>query len=130
MRSPDSSFTRAITHQVEHLSRHDEVGQADHNLLHRSVEVPLCQHRSVYDFNFESAPGIGRCCNGNAYPVDVEDIDVARAELLERGLDGEVHGLDDVARVVHFLLNVFCCPCEVRRVLCRPPATPPSAVRP
>ena len=51
------------------------------------------------------------------YPVDVEDIDVARPELLEGRLDGDVHRLDVVARVVRFLRNVRRRPLEVGRVL-------------
>ena len=52
-----------------------------------------------------------------AYPVDVENIDVARAQLLEGRLDGDVHRLNVVARVVRFLRNVLRRPLEVRCVL-------------
>ena len=64
-----------------------------------------------------------------AYPVDVEDIDVARAQFLEGRLDGDVHRLDVVARVVRFLRNVCGRPLEVRRVLRRTSATTPYVTR-
>ena len=49
--------------------------------------------------------------------MEVEDVDVGRAQFLQRRLDGQVHRLEVVARIVHFLLNFARRPLEVCRVL-------------
>lgn len=46
----------------------------------------------------------------------VENVDVIRLELLQRGLDGVVHRLQIVTRVLRFLWNT-CAAFVVRRVL-------------
>ena len=53
--------------------------------------------------------------------MDVKYIDVVRAQLLERRLNGDVHRLDIVPRVVHLLLNFLGIFLEDCRVLFAPP---------
>ena len=60
------------TYQIQDFALHDQVIQAVHDLLHATGVVP---------------------------PVDVEDVDVVRAELLEGVVDGVVHRLEVVADV-------------------------------
>lgn len=43
---------------------------------------------------------------GPVPPMDVEDVDVRRAELLQASLDTEFHGLGAVAQQVRLLLDV------------------------
>ena len=49
--------------------------------------------------------------------MDVEDVDVVRAQLLERRLDGDVQRLDIVSGVVRLLLDVLSISLEVGCVL-------------
>ena len=52
-----------------------------------------------------------------AHPVDVEDIDVARTQLLQRGLDGNMHRFHIVADVVDLLRDSRVAMLVVGRVL-------------
>lgn len=53
------------------------------------------------------------------HEVDVEDVDVVRAQLLERRVEGDRHRLDAVPDVVHLLRDVLRAAHHVRRVLPR-----------
>ena len=68
------------TYQIQNLARDDEIMQPVHHLLHGGVQVPV---------------------------VEVQDVDVGRAELLERRFDGEVQRLGVVAYELAFLRDIF-----------------------
>lgn len=55
--------------------------QAVHDLLHASGIIP---------------------------PVNVEDIDIARSEFLERSLDRDMQGLDVITGVMSLLVDIIC----------------------
>lgn len=69
--------------EIEHFSGRDEVVQCQHEFRDTGAEVP---------------------------PVDVEDIDIARLQFLERGFQREFQGFGPVAAVVgldYFAAVVF-----------------------
>ena len=77
--------TRAqnATHQIQDFALHDEVVQAVHNLFDARVIIP---------------------------PVQVEDVDVVRAQLLQRAVQGHIHRLEIVADKTCLLLLVAALP--------------------
>ena len=52
-----------------------------------------------------------------AHPMDVEDVDVVGAELLEGSMNRNMHRFEVVARVMHLLLDVLRRSLEVRCIL-------------
>ena len=56
-------------------------------------------------------------CGRLAYPVNVEDIDVGRAELLERFFHGNMEGLHVVAYIARLLLDIIATTLEVGAIL-------------
>ena len=84
--------------EVEHLALRDEVVQAVHHLLDAASVVP---------------------------PVHVENVDVVRAQLLQRIFNRDVHRLEVVARVVRLLRDVILSTLVVRSVLCTRIASAP-----
>ena len=57
----------------------------------------------------EAVEGVHDLLDGGGVvpPVEVQDVDVGRAELLERRFDGEVQRLGVVAHELAFLRDVF-----------------------
>lgn len=99
------------THQVQHLACGDKIVQAVHNLLDGGIPVPLrIQHTSQSITSECDYPG-------STHPVDVENVNVVRLELLQGRLDGNVHGLYVVADIVGLLLDVGRTSLEVGRIL-------------
>ena len=82
-----------MTHEVEDLARDDEVVEAVHDLFDVARIVPI---------------------------VDVEKIDIVRAEALKALLDGEHERLDVVAGVVDLLFEGIVASTEVVGVLRSP----------
>ena len=73
--------------------------QAVHHFFDAGVPVPLRAGQVSMKHSHD------RC--GRAYPVDVQNVDVARAQLLEGVFDRDVHCLQIVASIVNLLPNAF-----------------------
>ena len=80
------------TYQIQDLARNDEIVQPIHDLLHRSVQVPV---------------------------VQVQDVDVRRLQFLKTGLNTELEILEVVTNVVDALLQLRVSGPEVVGVLAR-----------
>ena len=78
------------TYKVENFAGHDELVEVVHDLLDAAPVVP---------------------------PVNVQKVNVRRAQLLERSLDSEVHRLGAVATIVDLCLDRWVELLELRRVL-------------
>ncbi len=89
--------------------------EAVHDLLNAGAIVPLCETGLMISIECNYMRNI---CN-STHPVQVEDVDIGRAQLLERLLDGNLEGLHVVANVVCLLLDVLAAAFRVGRVLCR-----------
>lgn len=85
-----SDGKRRQAYQVQDLPLLDKVVEATHHLFDTCFKVP---------------------------PVDVKEVNIVGAELLERRSDGDLHGLDAVACVQGLLLDTRVATLEVGRVL-------------
>lgn len=82
----------ACAYEVKDLAGHDELMKVVHDLLDATSVIP---------------------------PVNVQEVDVRGAQLLQRSLDGEMHRLGVVADVVDLGLDCGIDLLELRRVLHR-----------
>jgi hypothetical protein len=69
-------MAESLTYQIQDFALHDEIVQAIHHFLDPGRPVP---------------------------PVEVQNVDVGGAQLLQAGFDADVHGLDAVSDIKHLL---------------------------